>query len=104
LHHIATNKNTKRGKKWTNRFKPFFDNAGLDMDGADNKVYVPGHKGPHPDAYHQHVFDKLSEATDNIDPIKDKQKYQDAVKSALSNIATDAQSGGTNVNSWLLKI
>ncbi|WP_256387086.1 hypothetical protein [Flavobacterium sp. 140616W15] len=40
----------------------------------------------------------MSEAIDSIDPIKDKQEYKDAVKSALSNIANDAQSSGTNVN------
>ena len=104
LHHIATNKNTKRGKKWTNKFKPFFDKAGLDMDGADNKVYVPGHKGPHPDAYHKHVLKKLNTATKGIDPVLDQQKYQDAVKSALSDIAKDAQTSGSQVNKWLLKI
>lgn len=49
LHHIATDKNTKRGRKWMNRFKPFFDKAQLDIDGPDNKVYVLNHKGPHPD-------------------------------------------------------
>lgn len=103
LHHIATNKNEKRGKKWTKKFKPFFDKAGLDMDGADNKVYVPGHKGPHPDDYHQHVYDKLEAATNGIDHTKDKQKYQQAVKDALADIAKDAQAPGTKVNDWLLK-
>jgi RHS repeat-associated protein len=103
LHHIATNKNEKRGKKWTNKFKPFFDNAGLDMDGADNKVYVPGHKGPHSDDYHQHVYDKLQAATNGIDHTKDKQKYQQAVKDALADIAKDAQTPGTRVNDLLIK-
>ena len=78
LHYIATNKNTKRGRKWTNRFKPFFDKAQLDIDGPDNKVYVPNHKGPHPDEYHEYVYNKLKRATKGIDPknLKSSIKWQ----------------------------
>jgi RHS repeat-associated protein len=104
LHHIATNKNEKRGKKWTKRYKPFFDKAGLDMDGPENKVYVPGHKGPHPDDYHQHVFDKLSDATEGINHRTNPAEYKNAVKKALSEVASDAQTPGSQVSNWLLKI
>ena len=51
---------------WTNRFKPFLDKAQLDIDGPDNKVYVPNHKGPHPDEYHEYVYNKLKRATKGI--------------------------------------
>ena len=104
LHHIATNKNTKRGKKWTNKYKPFFDNAGLSMDCPENKVYVPGHKGPHPDEYHQYVYDKIDQATSGIDPDTDKDNYKAALISALEDVATEAQTEGTNVNIWLTKV
>jgi RHS repeat-associated protein len=102
-HHIATNKNEKSGKQWTKKFAPFFEKAGLDMDGPENKVNVPGHKGPHPDAYHQHVFDKLSAATSGIDHTKDPAGYNLAVKQALKSIAKDAETPGSFVNKWLTK-
>ena len=103
LHYIATNKNTKRGRKWTNRFKPFFDKAQLDIDGPDNKVYVPNHKGPHPDEYHEYVYNKLKRATKGIDPKKSQEQYQMAVKSTLKEIASEAQEVGSQVNKWLTK-
>ena len=64
LHHIATDKNSvssARGGQWTPRFKKLFDRAGVKLSDKANKVRVPGHFGPHPEAYHQIVFDRLSE-------------------------------------------
>lgn len=103
LHHITTNKDTKRGRKWTNRFKSFFDKAQLDIDGPDNKVYVPNHKGPHPDEYYEYVYNKLKRATKGIDPKKSQEQYQMAVKSTLKEVASEAQEVGSQVNKWLTK-
>ena len=104
LHHIATNKNYIRGKRWSRFFQPFFTNAGLNIDCPENKVYVPGHKGPHPDDYHQYVYDKLTMATEGIDPATNQSDYKVAVLSTLSDIATEAQTKGTDVNNWLTKV
>lgn len=59
VHHVCTNKcnvGTGGNPAWTPRFQRIFDNAGLNIDGEINKIAVPGHRGPHPQAYHQHVY------------------------------------------------
>ncbi|MCY1083583.1 AHH domain-containing protein [Archangium sp. miwbw1] len=64
-HHIATNKNDTaevRGGPWTPLFETFFKRAGMHLDEPANIVYLVGHQGPHPEAYHQEVHDRLSDA------------------------------------------
>jgi len=68
VHHIATvenEKSTLRGGPWTQRFKRIFDKAGMSMDDPANKVSIAGHKGPHPQAYHTEVHERLDRATAN---------------------------------------
>jgi hypothetical protein len=71
-HHIATNKNNKstaRGGPWTPKFKVFFENAGLDINKASqNLVDVTDHYGPHPEEYHQYIYDELFTATQGLIP------------------------------------
>ncbi|WP_368667411.1 AHH domain-containing protein [Corallococcus sp. AB030] len=65
-HHIASNKwwsATNRGGPWSPQFQKIFDKAGMSLDDPANKVRVPGHRGPHPEAYHQWVLRSLSRAT-----------------------------------------
>lgn len=65
---ICTNKNCvsmATGGPWTPRFEAIFEKDGMKLDDALNKIAVPGHKGPHPEAYHQAVFDRLSSATEH---------------------------------------
>ncbi len=65
-HHIATVENKKatwNGGPWTPRFKELFDKGGLSMEDAANKVPLPGHKGPHPEAYHAEVYRRLDRVT-----------------------------------------
>ncbi|MCY1073505.1 AHH domain-containing protein [Archangium lansingense] len=62
-HHLATNKNDiseRFGGPWTPRFEQLFELAGMSLDAAENLVYLKGHKGPHPEAYHEAVFEKLN--------------------------------------------
>jgi len=69
LHHIATNKNSVaavRGGPWTPRFEAIFRKAGKSLEWGLNKIRVPGHSGPHPEAYHQAVFDRLVQATKGL--------------------------------------
>ncbi|QRK13614.1 AHH domain-containing protein [Archangium violaceum] len=64
-HHLATNKNdtsTLRGGPWTPLFEEFFELAGMSLDAKENLVYLKGHKGPHPEAYHQALYDELRRA------------------------------------------
>jgi len=104
-HHIATNKNnvsTARGGPWTPRFKTFFDKAGLDINkGSENLVNVINHKGPHPEAYHQLVFDRLTTATQGLKA--NTAAYKTAVTNTLQAIGTEAQQVGSTVNKLLTK-
>jgi RHS repeat-associated protein len=104
-HHIATNKNnisTARGGPWTPRFKTFFDKAGLDINkGAENLVNVLNHKGPHPEAYHQLVFDRLTSATQGLKA--NTAAYKTAVTNTLQTIGKEAQTVGSTVNKLLTK-
>ena len=66
MHHIATvenEKSTVRGGPWTQRFKEIFDKAGMSMGDQANKVAIEGHKGPHPQVYHEEVYRRLLDAT-----------------------------------------
>ncbi|OJH39899.1 AHH domain-containing protein [Cystobacter ferrugineus] len=66
VHHIATvenEKSTLRGGPWTQRFKRLFDKADMSMEAPANKVAIEGHKGPHPQAYHAEVYERLDRAT-----------------------------------------
>ncbi|NOK11240.1 AHH domain-containing protein [Corallococcus exercitus] len=65
VHHIATNKwweATRDGGPWSPRFQELFDRAGMSLDDEVNTVRVPGHKGPHPQAYHKAVYARLRDA------------------------------------------
>ena len=69
IHHLATNKNfisTARGGPWSPRFEAMFKKAGMSLDNDANKIAVPGHRGPHPQAYHEAVFRRLSGATEGL--------------------------------------
>jgi hypothetical protein len=83
-HHIATNKNFVRGPQWSNKFKnDIFDPAGMDLDDPANIVDLPDHEGPHPQSYHQWVYNRLSNAIKGIDG---QSKIYNALKSELQNI------------------
>jgi hypothetical protein len=67
-HHMATNKNdvsAQSGGPWTPLFEEIFARAGMSLDAAENLVYLKGHKGPHPEAYHSEVHRRLEEALGN---------------------------------------
>lgn len=64
-HHIATDKNDispVHGGPWTPMLKELFDQAGMSLNAAENLVYLQGHKGPHPEAYHQEIYERLKAA------------------------------------------
>ncbi|RKH60690.1 AHH domain-containing protein [Corallococcus llansteffanensis] len=65
-HHIASNKwwsATNRGGPWSPQFQKIFNKAGMSLDDPANRVNVPGHRGPHPEAYHQKILAALDRAT-----------------------------------------
>lgn len=65
-HHIATDKwldATHSGGPWTPRFQKIFDRAGVSLNDPVNKVRIKGHVGPHPQDYHEEVYERLNAAT-----------------------------------------
>jgi hypothetical protein len=63
-HHIATNKSIKSG--WTAKFQRVFAKAGMTLEHKANKFLMLGHKGRHARAYHRHVLERLTKATDGL--------------------------------------
>lgn len=71
----------------------------MNLDDALNKVSVPGHKGPHPEAYHQEIFDRLTSATNGLNGTA----YNDALQTELNAIAKELQTPGSVLNSLVTK-
>ncbi|MDC0712079.1 AHH domain-containing protein [Stigmatella sp. ncwal1] len=64
-HHIGTianKKSTLRGGPWTQRFEDLFARAGMRLKDRENIVPIKGHKGPHPQRYHDIVYTRLRRA------------------------------------------
>jgi hypothetical protein len=100
-HHIATvenSKSTARGGPWTQRFKAIFDKAGMSMEDPANKVSLPGHRGPHPQEYHEIVFQRLSEATRHCST---RQECAVALRAALKELAAEISQNGSRLNRLL---
>ncbi len=100
VHHIMTDKNslsTARGG--TPRFKAMAARAKVALGDAENKVRVPGHHGPHPQAYHEAVFDRLRGATKGLKGAK----YASAFKAELAAIRADAATAGSTLNKLLVE-
>jgi len=102
IHHIATAKNsisTLRGGPWTPRFEGLFNEAGMTLENSLNKIAVPGHFGPHPEAYHSAVFNRLVEATQGLSGAP----YADALRAELISIQSEVITSGSYLNSLITK-
>lgn len=99
---MFTNKNFKsqvRGGPWSPRFEALFAKAGLTLEDGMNKVRIPGHKGPHPEAYHQAVYDRAIQATRGL---KGKE-YKKALEAETAAIKQEAVTPGTLLNKLIIK-
>lgn len=99
LHHIFTNKNFIRGEQWSEKFVPLFEKAGYDLNDALNKVRVAGHRGPHPKAYHDAVYNRMIEATEGLSG----KEYKEAFDKTIKELGEEAQKEGTKLNKLLTK-
>jgi len=100
LHHLATNKNWKselNGGPWSPRFDDIFKEAKMTLEHAANKVRIPGHKGPHPEAYHREVYQRLQAATEGLSG----NPYKSALLRELDRIAKDSSRIGSFLNKLL---
>ncbi len=98
IHHIATvenEKSTHRGGPWTPKFKKFFDKAGMSMEDTANKVRIPGHKGPHPQAYHERIYQRLAEA---VEDCTTKARCREALTRELEKMAKELKKIGSDLN------
>ncbi|MFO0755161.1 MAG: FG-GAP-like repeat-containing protein [Byssovorax sp.] len=102
VHHVMTNKNptsTDRGGPWTPRFEAMAKEAGMTLEDAANKVEVPGHQGPHPQQYHEAVFQRLQAATRGLSG----DAYTRAFRAELEAIRTEAATPGSLLNNLLTR-
>ncbi|MDC0707681.1 AHH domain-containing protein [Stigmatella sp. ncwal1] len=97
-HHIATDKwndATHSGGPWTPTFKQIFNKAGMSLDDPANKVRVKGHVGPHPQEYHEYVFEALRDATRTC---RTMQQCQVSLKKALDRLRQQILTESTYLN------
>ena len=97
-HHIATIANDKsplRGGPWTPRFRPIFAKAGMSMKDVENIAPTLGHRGPHPERYHQIVYDTLYDATADCRTIA---QCREKLTAALRWLAKEITTPGTELN------
>ncbi len=101
-HHLMTNKNyvsTARGGPWSPLFERMAAKAGMKLKDAENIAQIPEHGGPHPRAYHQEVFDRLSAATEGLSG----SAYTAEFRAELARIRADVATPGSKLNQLLRK-
>lgn len=84
-----------RGGPWTPRFELIFAKAGMSLEDAANKVYLLKHAGPHSEAYHTEVFERLSRA---LRKCSNKDACGIALKKELNNIADEVCTPGSRLH------
>jgi hypothetical protein len=97
-HHIATDKwndAAHSGGPWTPKFKEIFDRAGMSMNDPANKVHIKGHRGPHPQEYHEEVYERLDRATSVC---RTTQQCQQALTAELRRLAQEISTPGSRLN------
>ncbi|WP_163994551.1 AHH domain-containing protein [Pyxidicoccus caerfyrddinensis] len=97
-HHLATDKNeisTARGGPWTPEFRRLFRKAGMELRDPENIVDVPGHKGPHPQRYHEEVFERLNDATATCRTVV---ACREMLTAELKQLAKEVATKGTKLN------
>lgn len=102
-HHIATDKNRisdANGGPWTQRFEELFAQAGMSLQDPANIVYLMAHQGPHPEAYHQEVYERLALATSTCRGATD---CRSKLTAALDSLAAQVCKRGSKLNSLLVR-
>ena len=97
-HHIGTVANKKsslRGGPWTPRFEELFAKAGMRLTDAENIVPIRGHRGPHPQRYHQIVYRRLQDALGDCGSIAE---CRENLTRELRALAEEIATRGTELN------
>jgi A nuclease family of the HNH/ENDO VII superfamily with conserved AHH len=98
-HHIGTISNKKsslRGGPWTPRLEDLFARAGMRLKDAENIVPIQGHKGPHPQRYHEIVYERLRGALGECSTMVE---CRGRLTGALRRLANEIATPGTELNS-----
>lgn len=69
--------------------------------GAAAPLPLPGHRGPHPESYHQYVYGSLDQATRGLTP--NTSSYNLAVTKTLERIKAESVIVGSQTNKWLTR-
>ncbi len=104
VRHICADKNcvdASKGGPWTPKFQQLFDGPGMSLQDEATKVFVEGHKGPHPQEYHDAVFERLGTATEGIP--RNTPEYKSALSTALEQIKVEITTPGTKLNNLVTK-
>ncbi|MCY1073625.1 AHH domain-containing protein [Archangium lansingense] len=72
-----------------------FKKAGMSLEDPANIVYLRDHKGPHPEAYHSEIFERLSNA---VRTCRSQAECRTKLVSALDRIAGDVCTPGSQLN------
>ncbi|MCP3137512.1 AHH domain-containing protein [Pyxidicoccus xibeiensis] len=102
-HHIATNKwwdSFNLGGPWSPRFQKLFDRAGMSLDDAANRVRVPGHKGPHPQKYHEEIYERLE---DSMEGCRSIQRCREVLVGELQVLAREITTAGSRLNALVTR-
>jgi A nuclease family of the HNH/ENDO VII superfamily with conserved AHH len=97
-HHIGTRANrisTLRGGPWTQRLERLFAKAGMRLTDGENVVPVEGHKGPHPQRYHEIVYRRVDRALGDCSSIAE---CRARLLPALDELARLISTPGTELN------
>ncbi|MFL5344284.1 MAG: AHH domain-containing protein [Hyalangium sp.] len=97
-HHIGTNANeisALRGGPWTPRLRELYARAGMRLEDTENIVPIEGHKGPHPQRYHELVYKRLREALGDCRSIA---ACRARLLPALDELARKIATPGTELN------
>ncbi|MDC0710481.1 AHH domain-containing protein [Stigmatella sp. ncwal1] len=97
-HHVATIANQKsnlRGGPWTPLFEELFARAGMRLNDRQNIVPLRGHKGPHPQRYHQIVLERLQRALGDCSSVAE---CRARLVPALDELAKLISKPGTELN------
>jgi len=72
----------------------------MSLDAAENLVYLKGHKGPHPEAYHSEVYRRLEEA---LEGCRTAAQCKSSLVDALEELADDVCTPGSRLYRLLTK-
>jgi len=67
----------------------------MSLNDPANKVRVKGHQGPHPQEYHERIYERLDEATKGCSSIP---QCQQALTTELQRLAKLLSTEGTSLN------